>query len=197
MGIQKWTLLFNDEDLFLKDVVETIRKNRPGVLIQQPEDASITYQDTENNGNKRVSIVTFGKFAVFIDGKILHFRYSKSEELFALLVDMRGRYLHKGQARKALWPEEDGSVNHHSYLSMIKKEMINVFSEKGINDIFREQDAQMALITENVKCDLYDYIENRNSPLKFTGNYMEKYAWSENTVGVLTEIEKKRNESRA
>jgi len=52
---------------------------------------------------KAVRIVTFGSFSVFVGDRPVEFKYSKSEEIFAILVDMRGKSVTTDRIKKLLW----------------------------------------------------------------------------------------------
>lgn len=51
----------------------------------------------------RVQVTCFGNFDVFVDGKPLAFKRSKTKELFAYLVDRRGSRVTVGEVLSVLW----------------------------------------------------------------------------------------------
>ena len=68
---------------------EAVRKSNPEAEIISREYIDHELFSGEYSGRKRLRIKTFGEFAIFADDMPVKFRYSKSQELFALLVDRR------------------------------------------------------------------------------------------------------------
>ena len=54
----------------------------------------------------RVNIYTFGNFEVYVDGKTLPFKYEKTKEMLAYLVDRHGAFCSNGEIMTALWEDE-------------------------------------------------------------------------------------------
>ena len=142
---------------------------------------------------KTVRISAFGKFTAFADDKPVVFKYSKSEEIFAILVDAFGKFVGTDRIRKLLWQDEDPVKNHASYISILKKDMISTFSKLGADHIFRQEGNETAIIPEAVKCDYFDYLTGVRGAEEFKGRYMERYAWAEPTVAVLENIRRERS----
>ena len=63
---------------------------------------------------KRVRVQTFGNFEVFIDNKAVKFRYNKTKELFAYLIDRNGAMCSNEQLEAVLW-EDEVSTSKKSY----------------------------------------------------------------------------------
>ena len=57
--------------------------------------------------HKRVFVQTFGNFEIFVDGKPIDFRYSRTKEVVALLINNRGAETSNGEIIATLW-EDDG-----------------------------------------------------------------------------------------
>ena len=176
---------------------EAFRLHASGYLMKPVTDDMIRKElfDLRNavkEQKKTVRIVTFGNFMVFADDEPVEFQYSKSEEIFAILVDRRGEPAGTDQIKTLIWQEDDSVANHASYISTLKKDMINTFARLGVNDIFRQSGGEISLITEAVQCDLYDYLEGRSSADSFDGRYMIRYAWAEPTIARLENIRRKR-----
>ncbi len=152
----------------------------------------IDLRNAPSTDRKKVRISAFGSFTVFVDDKPVGFQYSKSEEILAILVDLRGASADTDRIRTLLWPEDNSIADHASYISTLKKDMINTFSRLGINDLFRLEGDGISLVTEAVECDYYDYLEGKAEARPFEGIYMERYSWAEPTVAVLEKIRRER-----
>ena len=51
----------------------------------------------------RVNIYTFGNFEVYVDGKTLPFKYEKTKEMLAYLVDRHGAFCSNGEIMTVFW----------------------------------------------------------------------------------------------
>lgn len=136
--------------------------------------------------NVRVRIRTFGYFDVFVDEQPIAFRNEKSKELFALLVDRRGGFVSSEEAISFLW--EDESVNSVT-LARYRKVALrlkNILEEYGIAQTVESVNGKRRLVTDKVKCDLYDYLSGQEEYAQlFKGSYLSNYSWGENTLAEL------------
>lgn len=176
---------------------EAFRLHASGYLLKPVTEEMVFRELTDlrnapSSGRKKVRISTFGSFTVFVDGRPVGFQYSKSEEILAILVDLRGASADTDRIRALLWPEDNSIADHASYISTLKKDMINTFSRMGINELFRLEGDGISLVTEAVECDYYDYLEGKAEARPFEGIYMERYSWAEPTVAVLEKIRRER-----
>lgn len=136
--------------------------------------------------NAHVYIRTFGYFDVFVDGKPIAFRNKKSKELLALLVDRRGGYVSSEESISFLWEDEPvNSVTLARYRKVALR-LKNILEEYGITDIIESVDGKRRIVTEKVRCDLYDYLSQKEEYSQlFKGSYMTNYSWGEITLGEL------------
>ena len=137
--------------------------------------------------NRTVSIRTFGYFDVFVGDKAVASRNKKSKELFALLVDRRGGFVSSEEAISFLWEDElVNSVTLARYRKVALR-LKNILEEYGISDVMETVDGKRRIVTEKVRCDLYDYLSGKEEFAQlFKGNYLTNYSWGENTLAELT-----------
>lgn len=137
--------------------------------------------------NPAVSIRTFGYFDVFVGEKAIAFRNKKAKELFALLVDRRGGYISSEEAISFLWEDEPVNPVTLSRYRKVALRLKNTLEEYGISDVMETVDGKRRIVTENVQCDLYDYLTGREEYAQsFKGSYLNNYSWGENTLAELT-----------
>lgn len=176
---------------------EAFRLHASGYLLKPVTEEMIFRELTDLRNapaldRKKVRISAFGSFTVFVDGRPVGFQYSKSEEILAILVDLRGASADTDRIRTLLWPEDHSSADHASYISTLKKDMINSFSRLGVSHLFRQEGDGISLVTEAVECDYYDYLEGKADAKPFEGIYMERYSWAEPTVAALEKVRRER-----
>ena len=143
----------------------------------------VVWQET-----KGMVIRTFGNFEVFINGEPLKFKYSKTKELFAYLVDRKGALCTNGELISVLWEDENPDKGHISYFKNIRNDLIVTLGEIGYDDILARQRGKLGILPDKVQCDYYDWLQGRvNGINSYLGEYMSQYTWSEFTNGVLEE----------
>lgn len=133
------------------------------------------------------SIRTFGYFDVFVGGRPIPFRNKKAKELLALLVDRRGGYVTSEEAISFLWEDEPVTPVTLARYRKVALRLKNTLAEYGIPGIVEAVDGKRRIVTELVRCDLYDYLsgDEKNTQL-FKGSYLTNYSWGENTLAELS-----------
>lgn len=140
--------------------------------------------------HKRVYIRTFGRFDVFIDGKLVNFTNAKSKELLALCVDHMGGEVSMEEAVDKLWPNRDYD---NRVKALYRKAVIGIHSLLegwGVPEVFCNRRGVCYLMEEEVDCDFYDYLRHQNNQGElYSGEYMFEYSWAEETNGWLQKME--------
>ena len=129
----------------------------------------------------RITIKCFGNFEVYIDSKPVQFRYNKTKELLAYLIDRKGALCTNGEIMVALFEDD----NHEIYLRTLRKDLIDKFSEKGLSDVFNQQRGKLGIKADKVKCDYYNWCNGNRIGNEYRGEYMMQYSWAEDTNGLL------------
>ena len=133
----------------------------------------------------RVRFQTFGNFEVFIDNAPLHFKYEKTKELLAYLVDRRGALCSGAEIMTVLWEDE----GHESYFRNIRKDLTDTLTQKDCGDILFQQWKNLGINKDKVDCDLYDYLDGVPQAMNaYKGEYMIQYSWAEETYGDLEDL---------
>lgn len=151
------------------------------------KEGEVTQNQTDPLQKREVVIRTFGYFDVFVNGKAIAFRNKKSKELFALLVDRRGGYVTSEEAIGYLWEDESANPVTLARYRKVALRLKNILEEYGIVDVVETVEGKRRIVTENVKCDLYDYLSGKDEYLQlFKGSYLTNYSWAENTLAELS-----------
>ena len=138
---------------------------------------------------KRVFAQTFGNFELFVDLKPVAFKYSKTKEIVALLINNRGAQTTNGEIIATLWEDDGDPEKKASYLSNLRQDLQNTFTKLKLNGIILKQRGSMAIAKDRIECDLYDWLENKlNSKYQYLGDYMNQYSWPETVHAELDEI---------
>ena len=139
---------------------------------------------------KRIKIVTFGQFDVFIDGKPASFNGKKVKELFALLVDKKGQPLQTEEAFHCLWEGEEYNNENASKYRKLWARLIEFLSENNLDNLIVNNNKGMKCLNMDiVDCDYFKFLEGDATAIRnFTFTYMSDYWWGENTLSYLAEM---------
>lgn len=134
-----------------------------------------------------VRIQCFGNFGVFVNGELLSFRWAKSKEIFAYLVDRKGASVSKKELAAILWEDEIYNRSKQMQLQKLLAQMKRALEEAGVGDIIIQSRGYYALDISKVSCDYYDYEKSYAAAVNsYRGEYMTNYEWGEFTAGHLS-----------
>ena len=133
---------------------------------------------------KRIQVQCFGNFEVYLDGIPLEFKYHKTKELLAYLVDRKGALCTNGEIIAKLF----GDDNHNAYLRSLRKDLLDTLETAGCADVITQQRGKLGLVPEAIRCDYYDWCDGKRMGNAYLGEYMAQYSWSEYTNAALQQI---------
>ncbi|MCR5089335.1 MAG: response regulator [Oscillospiraceae bacterium] len=138
---------------------------------------------------RRVFAQTFGNFELFVDGKPVMFKYTRTKEIVAMLVNNCGAQTTNGEIIANLWEDDGDPEKKSSYLSNLRQDLQNTFTKLKLNGIILKQRGSMAIAKDRIECDLYDWLEKKQkSRYHYLGDYMNQYSWPEYRHAELDEI---------
>lgn len=126
-----------------------------------------------------ISFRCFGNFEAYCDGKPIKFKYSKTKEMLAYLVDRNGTSISVGEISAVLFEDDQ----HRSYLSQLRLDLINTFEKLGAEDVIIQSKGYLGINREKVSCDYFDYLDHKLEVT--TREYMTQYSFSEYTYSSL------------
>ena len=154
----------------------------------QREIEDLRYPEIQKKA-KRVFASTFGNFELFVDGKPVEFKYSRTKEIVALLVNNNGAQTTNGEIIASLWEDEGDPKKKASYLCNLRQDLQNTFNRLKLKGIIIKQRGSMAIAKDRIECDLYDWMEKKEkSKYSYLGDYMNQYSWAEYRHAMLDEI---------
>lgn len=132
---------------------------------------------------KRLKVNTFGNFEVRYNGAPLVFKYQKSKEMLAYLIDRRGAMCSTGELIAVLF--EDDS-DHKAYYHRLRSDLIDTLSACGCASVISQQRGLLGIVAEEVDCDYYDYLSGKERLSRlYHGEYMAQYSFAEVTNAEL------------
>ena len=146
----------------------------------------------EWNREKRIKILTFGNFDVFVDGMPLKFERKQSKEILAYLVDKRGTSATYAELAAMLWEDEEYDRTKQKNLQVYVASLVKSLHGVGVKDLILKDRHGLLMNTAIVDCDYYRFLDGDTRAINaFTGQYMSAYSWAEFTVGYLENQVKK------
>lgn len=129
--------------------------------------------DIELKHTEDIQIKCFGNFEIFYNGEPVQFKYQKSKEVFAYLVDREGALINTNELNAVLWEED-----HKSYLRNLLSDIQNTMKSIKCNDVFLKKHNGYSINVDKVDCDAYEYKKgNPNAIRMYRGEYMSQYSW--------------------
>ena len=140
----------------------------------------------EWSAEKRIKILTFGNFDVFVDDNPLKFERKQAKEILAYLVDKRGTSATYAELAAMLWEDEEYDRTKQKNLQVYIASLVKSLHAVDVKDLILKNRQGILLNTRIVDCDYYRFLEGDVRVINsFTGQYMSAYSWAEFTVGYL------------
>ncbi len=138
---------------------------------------------------KRVFAQTFGNFELFVDGEPVVFKYNRTKEVVAVLINNRGAQTTNGELIASLWEDDGDPEKKLSYLCNLRQDLMNTLKKYKLEGIILKQRGSMAIAKDKIECDLFDWLEKKkDSKYQYIGDYMNQYSWPEYFHAELDEI---------
>lgn len=138
------------------------------------------------NVDSKLTAQCFGNFELFANGQPLRFKYTKSKEVVAYMIDRKGTICRNDEVIVALWEDDE---DHAAYYRSLIKDIHDTFAAAGCGKAFVKQWGGAGIAKEMITCDYYDYLDGKLSGVNaFQGEYMNQYSWAEETAGALYDL---------
>lgn len=128
---------------------------------------------------KRVAFRCFGNFEAYCDGTPIWFKYNRTKELLAYLVDRNGVSVSMKELAAVLFEDDQ----HRSYMYQIRLDLVNTLTELGAADILIQSRGHLGINRDMVSCDYFDYLDKKITPP--VQEYMTQYSFPEATCAAL------------
>ncbi len=135
------------------------------------------------DGEIKIVAQCFGNFEIFFNGEPIRFKYNKSKEAIAYMIDRRGTSVNNHEVIINLWEDDE---DHNSYYRSLLKDIYDTLNSLGCADVYKKGWGAACIIPEKIKCDYYDFLAGKPEGINaFKGEYMNQYSWAESTTAAL------------
>lgn len=130
--------------------------------------------------NKKVRVQTFGGFAVYVNGKRLEFKRSKTTELLAYLIDRHGAPVTTREACAVIWEDKPYDTAQKNYFQSLLLDLRTALREQGVEDILVRRHNSLAIAPEKLNCDSYRFLNGDPWAInRYRHDYLPGYSWAE------------------
>ena len=138
----------------------------------------------ENVEKKKLKVQTFGNFEVYVDGRPLDFKYRRSKELFAYLIDRVGAMCTVGEIIGILFDNDSGK---EEYFQKLRRDLLTTLEEVDCATAIIHKRGMLGVAVTEIQCDYYDYLNNKKDlSTSYFGEYMSQYSFAEYTNAHLS-----------
>lgn len=136
-------------------------------------------------GGRTLRVQTFGNFEVFADNQPIKFKYNKTKEILAYLIDQKGASVSYAELRAVLWEDKPDTKSLKSQLRNLVSDLMKTLQTVTDEAILIKQGDRLAVLPKQIDCDYYRYLAGDSETVVFSGIYMKQFGWAEDTVGYL------------
>ena len=131
---------------------------------------------------KRLRAITFGNFQILADNEPVKFKYQKTKELLAYLIDRKGSMCSIGEITASLFPDD----THKKYYHQLRLDLINTLTLLGFDAFILQERGTLGIDKSLLECDFYDYLNGKATLSDlYHGEYMAQYSFAEFTNAEL------------
>ena len=136
--------------------------------------------------DRPIQVRCFGVFEATCQGKPVEFRRSKTEELFAYLIDRQGAMCTADMIIGNLWPEEPVSASKQNLIRIMISDLKTTLRKYNAENIVLRGKGTVGLNINWIDCDYFRYLWGDPIALhQFRGEYMSQYAFAADTLNGL------------
>lgn len=133
-----------------------------------------------------VFIQTMPNFNLFIDGKTVFLKNSKSKEILAYLVNKKGDSVTNKDLISEIWPSKLLDEKALNCCRVAVHNLKKFLNDNGILYILHSSGRERCVNRDDFGCDLYKLYDNDMQYIsKYDGRYLEEYSWAEPTKGSI------------
>ena len=137
-------------------------------------------------GPTHIRITTFGEFDVYVDGRPISFRLSKSKEILAYLVDKQGFGVSRSELCAAMWEDQLYDRRMQKHLDVYIRSLRDTLREYGAQAMVQMERGILRVDPNAFDCDAYRFYSGDSEAINaYRGEYMSAYSWASMTEGIL------------
>ena len=131
---------------------------------------------------KKLKAIAFGNFQILYGGEHVKFKYQKTNEMLAYLIDRRGSMCSGSELMSVLFEDD----THQKYYNQLRLDLINTLKALGCESVIKQARGMLGIAVTELECDFYDYLNGKEDLAQlYHGEYMAQYSFAEFTNASL------------
>ena len=131
---------------------------------------------------QKLRAITFGNFQILYGDKHVKFKYKKTKEMLAYLIDRKGSMCTTSELMSVLFEDD----THQKYYNQIRLDLINTLKSLGCESVIVQARGMLGISVTELECDYYDYLDGKEDLASlYYGEYMAQYSFAEFTNAIL------------
>ena len=131
---------------------------------------------------KKLRAIAFGNFQILYGDEHVKFKYQKTKEMLAYLIDRRGSMCSNSELMSVLFEDD----THQKYYNQIRLDLINTLKSLNCESVLLQSRGMLGISTSELGCDYYDYLNGKVAlSTLYHGEYMAQYSFAEFTNASL------------
>lgn len=153
---------------------------KPATAEDITRELTFIYDSRAVGDNRKVRVQTFGGFAVYVNGKLLEFKRSKTKELLAYLIDRHGAPVTTREACAVIWEDKPYDTAQKNYFQSLLLDLRTTLREQEAEDILIRRYNSLAIVPERLNCDSYRFFDGDPWAInRYRHDYLPGYSWAE------------------
>ena len=131
---------------------------------------------------KKLRAIAFGNFQILYGEEHVKFKYKKTKEMLAYLIDRRGSMCRGSELMSVLFEDD----THQKYYNQLRLDLINTLKSLGCESLIKQERGMLGISVNELECDYFDYLNGKEELAKlYHGEYMAQYSFAELTNASL------------
>ncbi len=131
---------------------------------------------------KKLRAIAFGNFQILYGDSHVRFKYQKTKEMLAYLIDRRGSMCSGNELMSVLFEDD----SHQKYYNQLRLDLISTLKSLGCESVIVQTRGMLGVSVTELDCDYFDYLNGKVELANlYHGEYMAQYSFAETTNASL------------
>ncbi|MBQ1267091.1 MAG: response regulator [Proteobacteria bacterium] len=131
---------------------------------------------------KKLKAIAFGNFQILYGEEHVKFKYQKTNEMLAYLIDRRGSMCSANELMSVLFEDD----THQKYYNQLRLDLIGTLKSLGCESVIVQTRGMLGVSVSELECDYFDYLNGKAELANlYHGEYMAQYSFAELTNASL------------
>lgn len=131
---------------------------------------------------RKLKAIAFGNFQILYGEEHVKFKYQKTKEMLAYLIDRRGSMCSGNELMSVLFEDD----THQKYYNQLRLDLINTLKALGCESVIVQARGSLGISVAELECDYFDYLNGKEELANlYHGEYMAQYSFAELTNASL------------